>query len=106
MKPVDFRNENWEQVRGRMNAARAVVYRGMLDVAPIALTTRDWAEVLRMDVLSVRPRITELVQMCYVVCEGEGREGKYRALSSFEARRAFEETQRLAREPQLEMDWP
>lgn len=108
MKPVDYRNATWDEMQGGLDALRAQVWNGM-EMHGEAHTTREWADILGVDILSVRPRITELCQLGFaeLVVERAGgtrsREGRYRALSPFEARRSFEKRCREAREPQLEL---
>jgi hypothetical protein len=107
MKPVDYRNATWDELQGRLDALRAQVWHGM-EVEGVAHTTREWAEILGVDLLTVRPRITELCEMGFAeLVQRAGcprsREGLYRSLSPFEARRRFEERCREAREPQLEL---
>jgi DNA-binding transcriptional regulator YhcF (GntR family) len=118
MKPVDYRNETFDQVKGRMDATRAALYNAMLADGR-ALTTREIAALTGVDLLTVRPRVTELVQMGFVECESrityfgfnpqsaipnpQSREGRYRALSHFEALRVYEGRARIARDPQLQM---
>lgn len=107
MKPIDYRDATWEMVQGRMDALRERVWRGM-ELESVAHTTREWADILGLDILSVRPRITELCQLGFAeLVPGHGNpraaEGLYRAVSAFEARRRFEDRCRVAREPQLEL---
>ncbi len=115
MKPVDYRNATWEGVRGQVDGLRMRVWQGMLDNG-WAYTTREWAAMLDMDLLTVRPRITELLQLGFVeLVEGEcgmrsgecgvrnSHEGRYRAVSEFTAWRAFEARCAAERNPQLEL---
>lgn len=104
MKPVDYRNETFEDVKGRLDALRAEIWNGMLTHGG-AHTTREWAGILDVDLLTVRPRITELVQLGFAkVVPGESKkEGRYRACSNFEALQAYDAEVRKARNPQLEL---
>ena len=110
MKPIDYRNETWADVKGRMDAVRLHIWEVMLEpVNRVPMTTREIAAVTGVDLLTVRPRVTELYQMGFVevVDDGSGKRGKegyYRALSEYEAMRVFEMECRVAREPQLELD--
>jgi DNA-binding transcriptional regulator YhcF (GntR family) len=132
MKPIDYRNETFEQVKGRIDATRAAIWHAM-QADGRALTTREIAALTGIDLLTVRPRVTELVQLGFAVLAEESvssstfqveetrnqkpetrnsssassssssREGRYRALSNFDALRLFEERSRVAREPQLSL---
>lgn len=80
MKAIDFRNETFSQIQGRLDNDRLSVLEALKARGP--LTTRALAEAMGWDVLNVRPRVTELAQLGAVVVEGAaGREGIYRALS-------------------------
>ena len=104
MHPIDLRNETWHTLRGRVNGERAAVLGAMRRHAGLSRTVRDWAELLEMDHLSVAPRITDLVQLGFVVLDGRhGKRGLYRALFDREARAAFEQAAARARDPQLSL---
>ncbi|MDF3129266.1 hypothetical protein P0Y35_08670 [Kiritimatiellaeota bacterium B1221] len=103
MKAVDYRNETFDQVKGRMDSTRKEIWAKMQEAAR-AMTTREIADFTGIDLLTVRPRITELCQIGFVEVEGNpGREGKYRAVSEWVALRKFEKEVRIAREPQMEL---
>ena len=65
MQPIDFRNENFAQIRSRLSAQREAVHRAWLAHGPG--TTREIAAKSGMDILSFRPRTTELFQLGLVV---------------------------------------
>jgi len=103
MKAVDYRNESFDQVKSRIDSTRSFIWQRMQEAAS-ALTTREIAELTGVDLLTVRPRVTELLQLGFVeVAGGAGHEGRYRALSNFEALRVYEERARIARDPQLSL---
>lgn len=78
MMPIDFRNETFDSLRGRLDADRQIVLQRLKDDG--ACTTRQLSEKMGMDVLSVRPRVTELCQMGAVeLVDRHGHEGVYRA---------------------------
>ena len=82
---------------------RLSVYEALLEHGPC--TTRELATACHIDLLTVRPRMTELLQCGFVVDiskAGSGHEGIYRALTLAEAEAAFNERQRVAEE-QMEM---
>lgn len=80
MKPVDFRDETFERLRSGMEGARRAVYHAWVVHGPG--TTRECAGRCGIDLLTLRPRTTELVEIGLVRCVG-GRngEGEYRAAS-------------------------
>ena len=76
--PIDFRNETFDSIRGRLDADREFILQRFRIFGPC--TTRQLAESLGMDVLSVRPRVTELCQMGAVeLVDRHDHEGVYRA---------------------------
>jgi len=81
MKPVDYRNETWSQVRDRVSDLRAAVYNHLATWGPC--TTRELAEKCGIDLLTVRPRMTELYQLGLVdvvECDNAGGEGVYEVI--------------------------
>ncbi len=76
MKPEDVRDLSWSQKRRLVSGDRLRVYLGLLQYGPA--TTRELARKLGMDVLGVRPRVTEL---CYLelarMARRRGTEGVY-----------------------------
>lgn len=104
MKPIDYRNITWEGIQNHIHNDREAVLHSLREYGPC--TTRSLASMMNMDILTVRPRVTELLQLGFVeVWEGEPpceptymgsdgaspsrREGIYRALSDEEAFEAF-----------------
>jgi predicted transcriptional regulator len=88
LKPIDYRNANWIELRGKLAGARQAVYNALYEHGPC--TTRQLAERAEIDVCSVRPRITELLDLCLAQCDGaDGGEGRYRAIALQEAEDAF-----------------
>ena len=82
MKPIDFRNEKFASLRDRLHNSRAQVYLAWVKHGPG--TTRQVAERSRIDILTLRPRTTELLQMGALTVEGSAHEpgqGVYRARS-------------------------
>ena len=78
MKPIDFRNETFEQIRERLNADRELVHGAWLAHGPG--TTREVAAKAGIDILTFRPRSTELYQIGLLeLAEKEGHQGVYRA---------------------------
>lgn len=74
MKPIDLRNANFEEMKASLPAKRLAVWRAWCreEVA----TTREISENSGIDLLTVRPRTTELYQMgllaLWDAIDGEG----------------------------------
>lgn len=106
MKPIDIRNENWESVRGRASGLRLVVWDALAKRGPA--TTRQLAEFAGIDLLTVRPRVTELVELGLVEIVGKVHrgEGLYAAVPPDEARRRWEQRAAATRQPAEQMLMP
>lgn len=61
MNPADYRNATWDEIQQRIEGLRLAVYRAWLQFGPG--TTREIAAAACMDILTFRPRSTELFQM-------------------------------------------
>jgi predicted transcriptional regulator len=61
MNPIDYRNATWLDVQQRINPERARVLELLRMHGPC--TTRHLANASGEDILSIRPRVTELVQL-------------------------------------------
>lgn len=93
MNPNFFGIKTWRELQGRLIHLRLSVYEALLEHGPC--TTRELAAACHIDLLTVRPRMTELVQLGFAVCLDEGgHEGRYQALTLAEAETAFEERKR------------
>ena len=101
MKPVDYRNETFAGIKGRLFGQRLAVYEAWKQFGPC--TTAQLAERSGLSILTLRPRTTELFQLGLVICTGGHSEGIYRAASEFEARAAFDAAKRDACREQLQM---
>ncbi len=102
MTPLDYRNTNWLAVRAHLAGRRQVVYEALRNHGPC--TTRELAQRSGLDILTVRPRVTELVQLDFATClnlEAPGREGIYRAEKEAFALAAFLARQAEAKGKQL-----
>lgn len=100
MKPVDYRNQAFEDLekRGR-SGIRGKVYAGYQVHGPC--TTRELAERIGICILTVRPRTTELIELHLVACTGRpGPEGTYHALPRPTARLRFQAAQARALKPE------
>ena len=99
MEPVDYRNATWEDIQGKLEGSRARVYHALILNGPI--TTRELAARIGIDILTVRPRVTELCQLGFANCtDEEGREGHYVGIPIHLARANF--TSRTKRDYQQE----
>lgn len=93
MKAEDYRNMTWEEIQGHLVEDRLTAYNSLQIWGPC--TTRQLAVYMSLDVLSVRPRVTELCQMGLARVvevplekrreDGSVREGYYVAVSMAEA---------------------
>lgn len=105
MKPIDFRNITWAEVREHLAGRRLAVHAALCQHGPC--TTRELATRSEMDILVVRPRVTELVQLGFaelvppVDPEKPGHEGVYQAIPEAEALMLFLTRSENARDPQL-----
>lgn len=88
MKPVDLRNETWEQARGRIGKDMQRVWDAVRNHGPG--TTRKIAEAACISLLTLRPRVTDLFQLYLVeLVDKDGTEGVYRAREFAEAEAAY-----------------
>lgn len=95
MNPAEIRDLNWQQLRERLEGMRAAVFDALQLFGPC--TTRQLAAKMEVDLLSVRPRVTELVELGFAEClRREGGEGVYRVLSYAEAHARFSDRRALA----------
>ncbi|WP_414664891.1 hypothetical protein [Horticoccus sp. 23ND18S-11] len=104
MKPVDFRNETFDQVRGRVEGHRAAVLAAWCAHGPC--TTRDLAERSGISILTLRPRTTELVELGFVQLtdlQPVKGEGTYRAATPAEAAALFRRQQHAALSEQTDL---
>ena len=102
MKPIDFRNETWADVISRVDTMRRAVYRALQLHG--ACTTRELAAKSGIDLLNVRPRVTELYQLGLVELvnpDSRGGEGVYQAVPWCQAMHRFEKEKKSAMEAQL-----
>jgi hypothetical protein len=105
MSPSAIRDLNWQQLSEHVHGLRQSVYEALRQHGPC--TTRQLAAKSGLDILSVRPRVTELCEMGFAVLEENPhsalctphspREGIYRACSYQEAAAAHGQRQALAR---------
>lgn len=88
MKPEAYRDMTFEEIKGHLVEDRLATYQSLTIWGPV--TTRRLAEFMRRDILTVRPRVTELCQMGLARLAdkaGSGREGLYVAVPLVEAER-------------------
>jgi predicted transcriptional regulator len=95
MTPTVYRDMTWEEIKGRLADERLRVYHALQTWGPC--TTRQLAKLMDRDILTVRPRVTELCQMGFAAeaevtperrfLDGAAREGYYRAVGLEEAER-------------------
>ena len=105
MKPTDYRNATFQDIQRQLVHLRLSVWDALAQHGPC--TTRELALACGMDLLTVRPRVTELVQLGFAECVNDdqaGHEGLYRALTTAEAEGLFNQRKRDAGELQLSFD--
>jgi hypothetical protein len=98
MKPTDYRNETWDSLQARMKDSLCAVLTAWRTHGPG--TTREVAARSGIDILTFRPRTTELHQLGFVTLDDGSngrREGVYRAFSDDEALAEFERRTLAAR---------
>lgn len=89
----EIKRQNWQEQRDHLQGFRLTVWQHLsltkLNRRPV--TTRELAHLMQLDVLMVRPRVTELVQLGFARCVGkEGHEGLYESIGIKEAQQNFE----------------
>ena len=88
MNPIDIRNETWDSLKSRVTGLRYMVLEAFRVHG--RGTTREVASRAGMDILTFRPRATELVDLGFLRCVSQnGHEGVYEAISDTEARERF-----------------
>ncbi len=88
--PEQIRDANWAEIKEHVTGDRERCWTSLM-LAARAMTTRQLSVRMEMDLLTVRPRVTELVQLGLVRCAGkEGHDGTYEAVSLVEAQAAHE----------------
>lgn len=91
MTPDQIRNANFEGLRAALDDRRREVYEAFVELGPC--TTRQLADGARLDILSVRPRASELLELGLLSIAGHiigptgKREGVYEATAPEEWRK-------------------
>lgn len=95
MKPVDLRNATWESIQDRIAGLRLAVLSAWRAHGPG--TTRDVSARSGIDILTFRPRSTELFQLGFLKLVGQlDGEGLYEALPDDQVRELFERDREAA----------
>lgn len=97
MKPLDFRNETFASLKAHVSGQREAVWLAWRRYGPC--TTRELAQRSGIDLLNVRPRTNELVELGFVrlaEVQPQKGEGTYRASTEGETFDFFREQQHLA----------
>lgn len=88
--PTEIRNMTFDELRGTLDGTRERVWQWLFAVGPA--TTTGIAGGLEISLLTVRPRVSELVALGFAECVGrERREGIYRAVTVAEAQAKWAE---------------
>lgn len=105
MTPIDYRNTTWDGLQNKIHGNRRAVLDALREYGPC--TTRSLAKMMQWDILNVRPRVTELLQLGYADVWEAGpetaREGIYRAFSDEEAMQHFRQRKFQSTNPQLQL---
>lgn len=103
MKPLDFRNATFAHLRATvLQGDRARVLEAWVQHGPG--TTREVAAKAGIDILTFRPRTTELCQAGFLDTTNDaGREGVYRVLTRPEHAAWFAAQRRAATENQMQL---
>ena len=109
MTAIDYRNANFSQIRDLLSGQRLLVLHAWRRFGPG--TTRQIAHKAGIDILTFRPRTTELLQLGLIelvpdVPGADAHEGSYRALTDFQAEAQFNQRKEEARrQAQPELDF-
>jgi hypothetical protein len=107
MSTLDHRNATWKDIQSRLKGLRLRVYHAWVEHGPG--TTREVSRLSGIEILTFRPRTTELVQLGLVesvedpALQGRdaAHEGTYRAVSLHTAMTRFQTRLAEIRHPQL-----
>lgn len=100
MTTIDYRNATFADLQARLQGLRMQVYQAFHDYGPG--TTRQIADRSGMDILTLRPRATELLGLGFIeLIGGERHEGIYRARSMAEVELFHRARVASISEPQL-----
>lgn len=84
MNTIDIKRASFQEVFAQIEGLRFLVWAALKKHGPC--TTRQLAEYAELDILTVRPRVTELCDLGFAELSGKaGREGLYRARTYIEA---------------------
>jgi len=90
---TSVRDELWRELQGQLSGDRVKVYDSFMAWGPA--TTRRIAELVQIDILTVRPRATELLQLGLLELVGrDGHEGRYQAVRAEDVASRAEESER------------
>jgi predicted ArsR family transcriptional regulator len=90
MNATDIRDMTFDEIRDELDGPRHRVWEWLFSHGPA--TTSAIAEGTGIGLLTVRPRVSELVAMGFAECTGrEKREGVYRAITVAQAQARYAE---------------
>lgn len=116
MDPIDYRNTTFAELKEKLTSLRALTYAAWIQHGPC--TTEELAARSGLNLLTLRPRTTELYQMGFVELASDipqsanphsaiqtpkSSGGIYRARSELEAQIVFVRRQRTAAKTQLDL---
>lgn len=99
MTGSDVKRMCWAERRARLEGLREAVWCAMTTQVWCAMTTREIAAASGLDLLTVRPRVTELCQLGFAECVGHSKQdGLYRRIPIEAARAECERYERIQME--------
>ena len=102
MTSLDICDWNYDRLQAYLAGQRREVLEAWLTLGPG--TTRQIATRARIELLTFRPRTTELVQLCLVKLVGkEGTEGVYEACSEAETREMLAAARQSGYQPEFNL---
>lgn len=102
MKPIDIRNDTWDSIQSRIREDMLAVWEAYRAHGPC--TTRELATRSGIDILTARPRTSDLYKAGLVDCiDRKKKEGIYQHVPVYLARARFEKAKSMACNTQKEL---
>ncbi len=102
MRPIDIRNETWQQVQSRLNQSLNEVWDAYKQFG--SGTTEEIAKKSGITIFTLRPRTSDLFKMFLVELVGRNKDGGiYKHVPSYVAQMRYEEAQAKLNANQLQL---